>query len=195
MTVVLCFLLSVRSLVANLAAANCYKKEKHLDLEENWKLVEKAQVYYIAVSRNASLDTFAFFAVCHRVMRSVKIQFFNLLAVCLLFSEPNSEKSDCRGCNFFPWWRKREMRVFDCDLMVETTSRECNFCSKPCTATMHEAPKGRKAGERVWRAIGALWPVRVQRFDQQVTRGWDDSLWRSQTNLTLSLHGAFTLSP
>uniref|UniRef100_A0A8C6K6J3 Adenosine kinase n=1 Tax=Nothobranchius furzeri TaxID=105023 RepID=A0A8C6K6J3_NOTFU len=37
-----------RSLVANLAAANCYKKEKHLDLEENWKLVEKARVYYIA---------------------------------------------------------------------------------------------------------------------------------------------------
>ncbi|KAL2303081.1 hypothetical protein Nmel_010540 [Mimus melanotis] len=39
-----------RSLVANLAAANCYKKEKHLDLEKNWKLVEKAKVYYIAVS-------------------------------------------------------------------------------------------------------------------------------------------------
>ncbi|KAJ6661791.1 hypothetical protein lerEdw1_013313 [Lerista edwardsae] len=38
-----------RSLVANLAAANCYKKEKHLDLEKNWKLVEKAKVYYIAV--------------------------------------------------------------------------------------------------------------------------------------------------
>ncbi|XP_068614772.1 adenosine kinase-like isoform X3 [Brachionichthys hirsutus] len=37
-----------RSLVANLAAANCYEKEKHLDLEENWKLVEKARVYYIA---------------------------------------------------------------------------------------------------------------------------------------------------
>ncbi|XP_033886893.1 adenosine kinase-like isoform X1 [Acipenser ruthenus] len=37
-----------RSLVANLAAANCYKKEKHLDLEENWKLVEKAKVFYIA---------------------------------------------------------------------------------------------------------------------------------------------------
>lgn len=37
-----------RSLVANLAAANCYKKDKHLDLEENWKLVEKATVYYIA---------------------------------------------------------------------------------------------------------------------------------------------------
>nr|XP_033797665.1 adenosine kinase isoform X2 [Geotrypetes seraphini] len=37
-----------RSLVANLAAANCYDKEKHLDLEKNWKLVEKAKVYYIA---------------------------------------------------------------------------------------------------------------------------------------------------
>ena len=39
-----------RSLVANLAAANCYSKEKHLDLDANWGLVEKARVYYIAVS-------------------------------------------------------------------------------------------------------------------------------------------------
>uniref|UniRef100_A0A3Q3KRL7 Adenosine kinase n=1 Tax=Monopterus albus TaxID=43700 RepID=A0A3Q3KRL7_MONAL len=37
-----------RSLVANLAAANCYKKEKHLDLDSNWELVKKAKVYYIA---------------------------------------------------------------------------------------------------------------------------------------------------
>ncbi|KAL2769847.1 adenosine kinase isoform d, partial [Daubentonia madagascariensis] len=37
-----------RSLVAHLAAANCYKKEKHLDLEKNWMLVEKARVCYIA---------------------------------------------------------------------------------------------------------------------------------------------------
>ncbi|XP_067101365.1 LOW QUALITY PROTEIN: adenosine kinase b [Osmerus mordax] len=37
-----------RSLVANLAAANCYKKENHLDLGSNWELVEKAKVYYIA---------------------------------------------------------------------------------------------------------------------------------------------------
>ncbi|XP_060028895.1 adenosine kinase isoform X3 [Erinaceus europaeus] len=37
-----------RSLVANLAAANCYKKEKHLDMEKNWTLVDKARVYYIA---------------------------------------------------------------------------------------------------------------------------------------------------
>uniref|UniRef100_A0A667I5D7 Adenosine kinase n=1 Tax=Lynx canadensis TaxID=61383 RepID=A0A667I5D7_LYNCA len=38
-----------RSLVANLAAANCYKKEKHLDMEKNWTLVQKASVYYIAI--------------------------------------------------------------------------------------------------------------------------------------------------
>ncbi|XP_048089863.1 adenosine kinase b isoform X1 [Alosa alosa] len=37
-----------RSLVANLAAANCYSKEKHLDLDANWGLVEKARVFYIA---------------------------------------------------------------------------------------------------------------------------------------------------
>lgn len=37
----------VRSLVANLGAANCYKKD-HLMQEENWALVERAQVVYIA---------------------------------------------------------------------------------------------------------------------------------------------------
>ncbi|XP_057681430.1 adenosine kinase-like isoform X1 [Corythoichthys intestinalis] len=37
-----------RSLVANLAAAQCYKKEQHLDLDSNWELVTKAKVYYIA---------------------------------------------------------------------------------------------------------------------------------------------------
>ncbi|XP_072347747.1 adenosine kinase-like isoform X7 [Scyliorhinus torazame] len=39
---------SLRSLVAKLAAANCYKKDRHLDQKENWQLVEKAKVYYIA---------------------------------------------------------------------------------------------------------------------------------------------------
>lgn len=46
----LTFCCCFRSLVANLAAANCYKKEKHLDMEKNWILVDKARVYYIAVS-------------------------------------------------------------------------------------------------------------------------------------------------
>lgn len=45
-----------RSLVANLAAANCYKKEKHLDLVPNWELVKKAKVYYIAVSETLSIQ-------------------------------------------------------------------------------------------------------------------------------------------
>ncbi|KAJ3610264.1 hypothetical protein NHX12_022358 [Muraenolepis orangiensis] len=47
-TCAVCITGDKRSLVANLAAANCYKKDKHLDLEENWALVEKAKVYYIA---------------------------------------------------------------------------------------------------------------------------------------------------
>ncbi|CAI5520488.1 unnamed protein product [Closterium sp. Naga37s-1] len=36
-----------RSLIANLAAANCYKVD-HLQAPENWALVERAQFYYIA---------------------------------------------------------------------------------------------------------------------------------------------------
>lgn len=36
-----------RSLVANLAAANCYKKE-HLMQPKNWAVAEKASVYYVA---------------------------------------------------------------------------------------------------------------------------------------------------
>ncbi len=103
------------------------------------------------------------------------------------------------GAAFSSWWRMRDfvwMCVCNCDLMVEAlSSRVCNFCSKPYTATMHEIPKGRiwywKVGDGVWSAAAALWPVRVERFDRQVTRGWDDSLWRSPTDPTLS----FTLSP
>ena len=38
-----------RSLVANLAAANCYSKTEHLDKEENWALVQNAQFIYIGV--------------------------------------------------------------------------------------------------------------------------------------------------
>lgn len=50
----------VRSLVANLGAANCYKKE-HLLQPENWALVERARFVYIAgffltVSRDSILE-------------------------------------------------------------------------------------------------------------------------------------------
>ncbi|XP_078359434.1 adenosine kinase-like isoform X2 [Oculina patagonica] len=37
-----------RSLVANLAAANCYSKTSHLDKPENWAFVEKAEFIYIS---------------------------------------------------------------------------------------------------------------------------------------------------
>ncbi len=103
------------------------------------------------------------------------------------------------GAAFSSWWRMGDFVwkcVCNCDLMVETQSSiVCNFCSKPYTATMHEIPKGRnwywKVGDGVWSAAAALWPVRVERFDRRVTREWDDSLWRSSTDPTLS----FTFSP
>lgn len=46
-TCAVCVVGGERSLVANLAAANCYNVE-HLKKPENWALVEKAKYYYIA---------------------------------------------------------------------------------------------------------------------------------------------------
>ncbi|KAF3322256.1 Adenosine kinase 2 [Carex littledalei] len=46
-TCAVCIVGGERSLVANLAAANCYKPE-HLTKPENWALVEKAKYIYIA---------------------------------------------------------------------------------------------------------------------------------------------------
>lgn len=42
--------------MANLAAAQCYKKEQHLDLDSNWELATKAEVYYIAVSVSLAIN-------------------------------------------------------------------------------------------------------------------------------------------
>lgn len=50
MTVICCLFLPLRSLVANLAAANCYSKTDHLEKPENWEFVEKAEYIYISVS-------------------------------------------------------------------------------------------------------------------------------------------------
>lgn len=44
-----CCSIFFRSLVANLAAANCYSKLDHLDKPENWAFVEKASYMYIGV--------------------------------------------------------------------------------------------------------------------------------------------------
>ncbi|KAJ4704910.1 Adenosine kinase [Melia azedarach] len=46
-TCAVCVVSGERSLIANLAAANCYKTE-HLKKPENWALVEKAKYFYIA---------------------------------------------------------------------------------------------------------------------------------------------------
>ncbi|XP_059802833.1 adenosine kinase-like isoform X2 [Hypanus sabinus] len=68
-----------RSLVANLAAANCYKREKHLDLKENWQLVEKARVYYIA-GFFITVSTESILKVAAHVSESNKILGLNLSA-------------------------------------------------------------------------------------------------------------------
>ncbi|XP_022540388.1 adenosine kinase isoform X2 [Astyanax mexicanus] len=77
-----------RSLVANLAAANCYKKEKHLDLEENWKLVEKAKVYYIA-GFFLTVSTESILKVAKHASENNKIFTLNLSApfICQFFKE------------------------------------------------------------------------------------------------------------
>ncbi|KAJ1271887.1 hypothetical protein BS78_06G160100 [Paspalum vaginatum] len=46
-TCAVCIVGGERSLIANLSAANCYKSE-HLKEPENWALVEKAKIIYIA---------------------------------------------------------------------------------------------------------------------------------------------------
>ncbi|XP_056325961.1 adenosine kinase b isoform X2 [Danio aesculapii] len=66
-----------RSLVANLAAANCYNKEKHLDIESNWSLVEKARVYYIAeaatFAKEQGFETEDIAEIAHRVQNLPKV--------------------------------------------------------------------------------------------------------------------------
>ncbi|XP_062851632.1 adenosine kinase isoform X2 [Trichomycterus rosablanca] len=77
-----------RSLVANLAAANCYKKDKHLDLEENWKLVEKARVYYIA-GFFLTVSVESILKVAKHASENNKIFCLNLSApfICQVFKE------------------------------------------------------------------------------------------------------------
>ncbi|KAM5236792.1 adenosine kinase isoform 3-T3 [Ctenodactylus gundi] len=78
-----------RSLVANLAAANCYKKEKHLDLEKNWMLVEKARVCYIA-GFFLTVSPESILKVAHHASENNKIFTFNLSApfISQFYKEP-----------------------------------------------------------------------------------------------------------
>nr|XP_039273426.1 adenosine kinase 2-like isoform X1 [Styela clava] len=76
-----------RSLCANLAAANEYKKE-HLDQKENWALVEKAKFYYIAgFFLTVSVDSIL--AVAKHAAENGKIFMMNLSApfLCEFFKD------------------------------------------------------------------------------------------------------------
>ena len=78
----------VRSLVANLGAANHYKY-KHLKLAENWKLVEQAKVCYIAgFFLTVSIDSILAVAK-HCSADDSKIFIMNLSApfICLAFKD------------------------------------------------------------------------------------------------------------
>jgi len=77
-----------RSLVANLAAANHFKRT-HFDVKENWDIVEKASFYYIAgffltVSPESILE------VAKHAADNNKVMMLNLSApfLCQFFSEP-----------------------------------------------------------------------------------------------------------
>lgn len=77
----------VRSLIANLGAANSYKLD-HLKQEENWKLVEQAKICYIAgFFLTVSVDSIL--AVAQHCMENNKLFIMNLSApfICQFFKD------------------------------------------------------------------------------------------------------------
>jgi len=77
-----------RSLVANLAAANHYKKD-HLVQPENWKLVEKAECYY-TTGFHLTVAPDAVLAIAEHAGETDKVFATNLSApfICQFFKEP-----------------------------------------------------------------------------------------------------------
>lgn len=81
-----------RSLVANLAAANCYSKTDHLDKPENWEFVEKAEYIYISgFFLTVSPETIV--TVGKHAAEKNKLFTMNLSApfLCQLFKKPMME--------------------------------------------------------------------------------------------------------
>ncbi|XP_022101340.1 adenosine kinase-like isoform X2 [Acanthaster planci] len=80
-----------RSLVANLAAANHYKKD-HLLQPENWKLVEKAEFYY-ATGFHLTVSPGAMLALAEHALEHNKVFMTNLSApfICQFFKEPQMQ--------------------------------------------------------------------------------------------------------
>ncbi|XP_022319650.2 uncharacterized protein LOC111122288 isoform X1 [Crassostrea virginica] len=77
-----------RSMCANLAAANCFTEE-HLETPEHWKLVEKAQYYYIA-SFPLTVSPSSVLRIAKHAQESGKVFTMNLSApfLCQFFKEP-----------------------------------------------------------------------------------------------------------
>ncbi|GFN81985.1 adenosine kinase [Plakobranchus ocellatus] len=77
-----------RSLVANLAAANCFS-EDHLDVPENWKQVEKAKFYYFA-GYPLTVCPSAMLRIAKHAAESNKVVCMNMSApfLCTFFKEP-----------------------------------------------------------------------------------------------------------
>lgn len=81
-----------RSLVANLAAANCYSKTEHLDKSENWKFVEKAEFIYIS-GFFLTVSPESIVSVGKHAAEKKKIFTMNLSApfLCQVFKKPMME--------------------------------------------------------------------------------------------------------
>ena len=57
------YFIAFRSLVANLAAANNFKKN-HLDVESNKKIIDEAKYIYVGVSKFISFSYFELIITC-----------------------------------------------------------------------------------------------------------------------------------
>ncbi|KAI4318875.1 hypothetical protein MLD38_032533 [Melastoma candidum] len=90
-TCAVCVVGGERSLIANLAAANCYKSD-HLKQQENWALVEKAKFFYIAgFFLTVSPDSIQL--VAEHAAANNKIFMMNLSAafICEFFRDPQEK--------------------------------------------------------------------------------------------------------
>lgn len=81
-----------RSLVANLAAANCYSKDEHLKTAPIWALVEKAKIFYSA-GFPLTVCPDGMLALAEHASQNDKVYCLNLSAefICQFFQEPMSK--------------------------------------------------------------------------------------------------------
>jgi len=94
-----------RSLIANLAAANCFSKD-HIDDEKNWAVIEKADFFYIA-GFPLTVCPPAILKVAKHACEKKKTFMMNLSApfICQFFKEPLW--SVCHSLMFYLEMRRR----------------------------------------------------------------------------------------